>query len=185
MISFQEKLEHLHVTHNKLIVDSVVTQLNESIRAMQSQLQDMQDKVNDLTHRSSCVVEIQRLKQASISRVSELERDRDQKVSKLTVIAQHRDQLLQSNQSLENSSRYYAQELAKEQAARYRLQEEKKAITQEYSEYRAETLPLVKKEEARKKEEELKRKGAELLAAGARLWKGLADDPYKIKRVKS
>jgi chromosome segregation ATPase len=172
------------MTQNKMITDSVVTQLNESIREIKFELQDMRDKVNELTHRSSCVVEIERVKEASISRVSELERERNQKASKLAVIEQHRDELLESNQSLENSCRYYALELAKEQAARYRLQEEQKAITQEFSQYRAETQPLIKKEEARKSQLEQKRRGMEMMEAGAKLWMGLATDTYKIKRVK-
>jgi hypothetical protein len=184
MVSFQQRLEHLHVAQNKMITDLVVTQLNESIRAMQFELQDMRDKVNDLTHRSPCVVEIQRVREASNTRVSELERDRDQKASKLAAIAQHRDELLESNKSITNLSHHYALELANEQAARHRVQEEKKAITQEYSQYRAETQPLVKKEEARKKAEEQKRRGIEIMEKGANFWNGLAEDPYKIRRAK-
>jgi len=184
MLSFQQRLEHLQVAQNKMITDLVVSQLNESIRAIRFELQDVRDQVNDLTHRSPCVVEIQRVREASNTRVSELERDRDQKASKLAAIAQHRDELLESNKSITNLSQHYALELANEQAAKHRVQEEKKAITQEYSQYRTKAEPLIKKDEARKKAEEQKRRGIEIMEKGANLWNGLAEDPYKIKRAK-
>jgi septal ring factor EnvC (AmiA/AmiB activator) len=131
-----------------------------------------------------CADQIKRIKQECYSMVGMLEKELDENKSKLAEVAQDRDQLLRSNRSLAETRSKQAQEIAAQELEIYRLKREKESIIQEYSRYRAETQPLVKKDEARKKAEEQKRRGQEIMEKGANLWNGLAEDPYKIRRAK-